>query len=115
STSAPRARIASTVACVSPERPKPRTRVSPSASAPIRTARCEIDLSPGTMTCPTSEVAGSTRISAPPGALADGASHEGRERADLVGEVAELGGGDLLRRVAERLLRPRMHLDDDPV
>ena len=57
---APSDRIASTVACVSPERPKPCTLVSPSPSAPIRTARCEIDLSPGTTTCPTSEAAGST-------------------------------------------------------
>ena len=32
------------------------------ASAPISTARCEIDLSPGTATCPTSATAGSTRI-----------------------------------------------------
>ena len=61
STSTPRARAASTVACVSPERPKPLTRVSPSPSAPIRTARCDIDLSPGTTTCPTTAAAGSTR------------------------------------------------------
>ena len=59
STGTPSARSASTVACVSPERPKPCTPVSPSPSAPIRTARCEIDLSPGTTTCPTSETAGS--------------------------------------------------------
>ena len=58
STSTPSDRTASTVACVSPERPKPCTCVSPSVSAPIRTARCEIDLSPGTTTCPTSETAG---------------------------------------------------------
>src|SRR5581483_1836014 len=110
STSTPSSRTASRVACVSPERPKPRTRVSPSPSAPRRTARWEIDLSPGTATWPTTATAGSTFT-----ASTDGASHEGRESADLVRELAELGGRDLLRGVAERLLRPRMDLDDDPV
>ncbi len=63
STGTPSDRTASTPACVSPERPKPCTSDSPSQSAPIRTARCEMDLSPGTMTCPTSEAAGSTLTS----------------------------------------------------
>ena len=48
STPAPSARTARIVDSVSSERPKPRTIVSPSQIAPSRTARCEIDLSPGT-------------------------------------------------------------------
>ena len=56
------ARTARTVDSVSPERPNPRTRVSPSQSAPTRSARCEIDLSPGTAMCPASAPAGSTFI-----------------------------------------------------
>ena len=62
STRTPSARTASTVDFVSAERPKPRTCVSPSASAPMSTARCEIDLSPGTARCPTNDPAGSTRV-----------------------------------------------------
>src|SRR4029079_9094859 len=42
-------------------------------------------------------------------------AHQGNERAHLVGERAELRGRDLLRPVAERLLGPRVRLDDDPV
>ena len=74
STSTPSERIARTVASVSAERPKPWTRVSPSASAPSSTARCEIDLSPGTATCPTSAAAGSslTRWCVPSGTRARG-------------------------------------------
>ena len=60
-TSTPSARTAAIVASVSAERPKPEIRVSPSQSAPIRTARWEIDLSPGTARCPTSRGTGSTR------------------------------------------------------
>ena len=41
-------------------------RVSPSETAPSRSARCEIDLSPGTAKCPSSRTAGSTLIDAPP-------------------------------------------------
>ena len=59
-TSTPSARTAAIVASVSAERPKPVIRVSPSQIAPIRTARCEIDLSPGTARCPTSRGTGST-------------------------------------------------------
>ena len=47
STWTPSARTTPSVDSVSPERPQCETRVSPSASAPIRRARCEIDLSPG--------------------------------------------------------------------
>ncbi len=61
STCTPNARTASTVACVSPARRKPRTLVSPSPSAPSSTERWEIDLSPGTATCPLTSAAGSTR------------------------------------------------------
>ena len=57
----PRARTAAIVASVSAERPKPVTCVSPSQIAPISTERCEIDLSPGTATWPTSRGTGSTR------------------------------------------------------
>ena len=35
--------------------------ISPSQRAPISTARCEIDLSPGTSRCPTSRATGSTK------------------------------------------------------
>ena len=55
----PSARTAAIVDSVSPERPKPRTRVSPSPIAPTSTARCEIDLSPGTAMWPRSAAAGS--------------------------------------------------------
>ena len=48
----PSARTAAIVDSVSAERPKPSTSVSPSAIAPTRTARCEIDLSPGTAMSP---------------------------------------------------------------
>src|SRR6266576_3717695 len=55
----PSERTAAIVDSVSAERPKPCTRISPSATAPTSTARCEIDLSPGTAMCPTTAVAGS--------------------------------------------------------
>jgi hypothetical protein len=60
STSAPSDRIAAAVASVSSEAPKPVTSVSPSAIAPRRSARWEIDLSPGTSRSPRSAGAGST-------------------------------------------------------
>ena len=62
---APRLVMASTVASVSSEAPKPRTTDSPSASPPSSSARCEIDLSPGTRRSPATEAAGSTRTSRP--------------------------------------------------
>src|SRR5207245_3934136 len=37
----------------------------PSVRAPISSARCEIDLSPGTAICPTREPAGSTLVTVP--------------------------------------------------
>ena len=40
----------------------PRSTVSPSATAPSSTARCEIDLSPGTATPPWTDTAGSIFI-----------------------------------------------------
>src|SRR5262249_49528160 len=43
-------------------RPKPWMRVSPSATAPSRTARCELPLFPGTPTAPTNAAAGSILI-----------------------------------------------------
>ena len=46
--SRPSARIASAVASVSAERRSLRTSLSPFATAPTSSARCEIDLSPGT-------------------------------------------------------------------
>ena len=60
STSAPSARIPAAVESVSAEAPKPVKRLSPSATAPKRSARWEIDLSPGTARSPRSETAGST-------------------------------------------------------
>ena len=65
-TSTPSARTAAIVASVSAERPKPEIRVSPSQIAPISTDRCEIDLSPGTATCPTSRGTGSTKSASAP-------------------------------------------------
>ena len=58
----PSARTASSVEVVSPERPQCETRVSPSEIAPSRSARCEIDLSPGTPMWPSRRAAGSTFI-----------------------------------------------------
>src|SRR6266508_541894 len=81
STCTPSVRTAAIVDSVSAERPNPRTRVSPSHSAPIRTARCEIDLSPGTAMCPTSAPAGSTLLT-----LASHPRHGVRHR-----DVAERG------------------------
>ena len=66
STSAPSARTACSVDSVSPERPKPLISTSPSATAARSTARCEIDLSPGTTACPTSARAGSIFTRRPP-------------------------------------------------
>ena len=59
-TSTPSARTAASVDSVSPERPQPSTRTSPSQRAPTSSARCEIDLSPGTRTWPVSAAAGAT-------------------------------------------------------
>src|SRR5262245_23768487 len=47
--------------------------------------------------------------------LADLAAHQRSHATNLVRELRELRGRQLLRAVAQRLLRPRMHLDDDPV
>src|SRR6476659_6182518 len=47
---------------VSADRPKPVMRVSPSQIAPIRTARCETDLSPGTAMWPSRAGTGSIRM-----------------------------------------------------
>src|SRR6266540_1100676 len=129
-TSAPSERTARRVASVSPERPNPATVVSPSTIAPSRTARCEIDLSPGTETWPTIDTAGSiliaprTQWSRPrirpawptrPRPLAELLAHELGDRPDLGGESGELTRRDLLRPVGKRLLGARVHLDDDPV
>src|SRR5262249_27858585 len=62
STRTPSARTTARVDSVSPLRPQRETRVSPSVSAPTRSARCEIDLSPGTPMWPSIRAAGSTRI-----------------------------------------------------
>ncbi len=63
-TSTPSARTAASVDSVSSERPSPRISLSPSAIAPIRSARCEIDLSPGSSTPPCTDAAGSILIPA---------------------------------------------------
>ena len=65
STRTPSARTAAIVDSVSPERPKPVTTDSPSAIAPTRTARWEIDLSPGRATPPWTDAAGSILTGAP--------------------------------------------------
>src|SRR5262245_35182328 len=101
STSTPSVRTASTVDCVSPERPKPRTCVSPSQIAPISTARCEIDLSPGTAMCPTSAVAGATLVTAP-SQIRVGAWH----RSGLRPLQAQCASRDSYVRVATRCLAP---------
>ena len=54
STRAPRARSAAAVAITSSASSRPRTRLRPAASADSISARCEIDLSPGTATAPFS-------------------------------------------------------------
>src|SRR5262249_20012918 len=61
-TSAPSVRAASSADRVSAARPKPRIRDSPSATAPISAARCEMPLTPGTAAAPSSQAAGSTLI-----------------------------------------------------
>src|SRR5204862_5017618 len=48
-------------------------------------------------------------------ASADLLAHQRDDALDLASEVAELRGGNLLRAVAQRLLRPRVRLDDDPI
>src|SRR5581483_9487640 len=58
----PSARTAPSVDSVSAERPHWRTDTSVSHSAPISSARCEIDLSPGTAMCPSSRATASTFI-----------------------------------------------------
>src|SRR5439155_16911415 len=122
--STPSARTAASVASVSRERPKPRTMVSPSPTAPSRTARCEIDLSPGTPMWPTTARAGSIFTSAsrvrgrrtPPGeALTDLFAEQAGDGRDLLGDRCDLLRAELLRPVAERLLGPRMHLDEHTV
>src|SRR5439155_6584841 len=60
----PMARNAATVASVSAEAPKPLTVTRSSHSEPTITARWLIDLSPGTVSSPTSDPAGATRITA---------------------------------------------------
>src|SRR5687768_1121750 len=60
STSTPSACTALAVASTSSETPRPRIELSPSAIAPTRRARCEMDLSPGTATSPRTDAAGST-------------------------------------------------------
>ena len=52
--STPSARSAAAVDRLSPPRPRPRASTAPSASAPNSSARCEIDLSPGTRQLPRS-------------------------------------------------------------
>ena len=49
---APRARIASMVDRTSADSSSPVTRERPDATAPSMSARCEMDLSPGTRTSP---------------------------------------------------------------
>ncbi len=54
STATPKARNAAAVEALSPPRPRPRISTVPSQSAPNSNARCEIDLSPGTLHAPLS-------------------------------------------------------------
>ena len=61
-TATPSERTAARVDSVSSERPKPRTRVSPSLTAPTSSARWEIDLSPGTRSAPRMLTAGAISI-----------------------------------------------------
>ena len=63
STETPSDRTAAIVDSVSSERPNPRTIVSPSHTAPTSSARCEIDLSPGTRSAPRRLAAGAMSIS----------------------------------------------------
>ena len=62
STETPSDRTAAIVDSVSSERPNPRTIVAPSHTAPTSSARCEIDLSPGTRSAPRRLAAGATSI-----------------------------------------------------
>src|SRR5262249_30103041 len=126
STSTPSVRIATTVDCVSPLRPNPDTCVSPSQSAPISTARCEIDLSPGTAMWPTSAPAGSifirpARARRPRGTpaprarprrarpLAPAADEQRQRPAPLARHVLQLEVLDVDPLGAERLRDPGEH------
>src|ERR687887_1085104 len=80
----PNARSAAIVASVSSERPKWRTSASPSPTAPSISARCEIDLSPGTAMCPTSVAAGWIFI----GQLSDGRCVDRSSQTDTRAELA---------------------------
>ena len=75
----------------------PRSRVSPSQIAPISTARCEIDLSPGTATCPSRAGTGSMRI-----------ARESRVGPDAAQRVqGQSRDADLLRHPADGREAPR--------
>ena len=65
STATPSARTAASVDSVSPRAAEAADVVSPSETAPSSSARCEIDLSPGTARWPSSEAAGSIFTRAP--------------------------------------------------
>jgi hypothetical protein len=115
---------------VSAERPKPVTRVSPSQIAPIRTARCEIDLSPGTAQVPDEARAARRRRSAhsldhrrdddavalcleeraPARSASPSPRDEHRQRAAALGrDVVELEVLDVDPLCAERLEDPGEH------
>ena len=76
STSVPRARRQASVARVSAASRKCSTRDSPSASAPSMSARCVIDLSPGTETLPWRRANGRTVRPSPIGSGSPGAAPE---------------------------------------
>ena len=94
STVAPRRRTASSVARTSAPRENPRTTVVPSASAPKRSARCPIDLSPGTVTSPRSGPSGAptqhARHPAPPSSR----RRTTRGRLERPLEPRRIAGGD---------------------
>ncbi len=98
---APKARMAAAVAITSADSSSPPTRVSPIASAPSMSARCEIDLSPGTATRPLQR-AGRQRAQRLCEGVRHGCGHRGSraisERASVLGRAARVlaqGAGEV--------------------
>src|SRR5207249_8273875 len=110
----PMLRRQATVAATSSPAGRPAIMLSPSASALRISARCAIDLSPGTRSSPATRVAGSTSSTTPSSTRGMGASPEEiahpiatvdplpvivqhvREPVDRLNQGAAVGGGDVV-------------------
>src|SRR6059058_525688 len=109
----PRLRRQATVALTSSPGGSPVITLSPSARAPRISARCAIDLSPGTRSVPATRVAGSTSSTTPSSTRMDASPEEiahpiatvdpipvivqhVREPVDRLNQGAAVGGGDVV-------------------